>query len=45
MKMMYRRTEAKTLKMNLSRAIVDHACNYDGRFVKQERKKQADSTF
>jgi hypothetical protein len=38
MKMMYRRTEAKTLKTDLSRAIVDHVCNYGGRFVKQEGK-------
>jgi hypothetical protein len=38
MKMMYRRTEAKTIKTDLSRAIVDHVCNYGGRFVKPDSK-------
>ncbi|CAB9510448.1 expressed unknown protein [Seminavis robusta] len=36
MKMMYRSTEAKTVKTDLSRAIVDHVCSYGGRFVKKD---------
>ena len=36
MKMMYRSTEAKTVKTDLSRAIVDHVCGYGGRFVKKD---------
>jgi hypothetical protein len=36
MKMMYRNTEAKTVKTDLSRAIVDHVCSYGGRFVKKD---------
>lgn len=38
MKLMYRRTEAKTLKTDLSKAIVEHVCNYGGRFVKLDTK-------
>ena len=36
MKNMYRSTEAKTVKTDLSRAIVDHVCSYGGRFVKKD---------
>lgn len=36
MKMMYRRTEAKTVKTDLSRAIVEHVCAYGGRFIKKD---------
>jgi len=36
MKNMYRSTEAKAIKTDLSRAIVDHVCSYGGRFVKKE---------
>lgn len=36
MKNMYRQTEAKQVKTDLSRAIVEHVCNYGGRFVKPE---------
>ena len=35
-KLMYRRTEAKAVKTDLSRAIVEHVCDYGGRFIKQE---------
>jgi hypothetical protein len=38
MKMMYRRSEAKTIKTDLSRAIVEHCCNYGGRFIKNDSK-------
>jgi hypothetical protein len=38
MKTMYRSTEAKTVKTDLSRAIVDHVCSYGGRFVKKDEK-------
>ena len=38
MKACYRRTEAKTVKTDLSRAIVDHVCAYGGRFVKKCEK-------
>jgi len=36
MKAMYRTTEAKTVKTDLSRAIVEHVCNYGGRFIKKD---------
>lgn len=36
MKIMYRSTEAKKGKTGLSRAIVDHVCEYGGRFVKKD---------
>ena len=36
MKHMYRRTETKTVKTDLSRAIVDHVCTRGGRFVKKD---------
>ena len=36
MKMMYRKTEAKAIKTDLSRAIVEHVCNYGGRFIKKD---------
>ena len=36
MKQMYRSTEAKKSKTGLSRAIVDHVCEYGGRFVKKD---------
>lgn len=36
MKAMYRTTEAKNLKTDLSRAIVEHVCNYGGRFIKKD---------
>lgn len=36
MKNMYRSTEAKKGKTGLSRAIVDHVCEYGGRFVKKD---------
>jgi len=35
-KNMYRNTAIKTVKTDLSRAIVDHVCAYGGRFVKKE---------
>jgi hypothetical protein len=38
MKMMYRRSEAKAIKTDLSRAIVEHCCNYGGRFIKTDSK-------
>jgi hypothetical protein len=38
MKMMYRRSEAKAIKTDLSRAIVEHCCNYGGRFIKNDSK-------
>lgn len=38
MKMMYRQTEQKTVKTDLSRAIVEHVCNYGGRFIKKEQE-------
>lgn len=38
MKAMYRTTEAKAVKTDLSRAIVDHVCNYGGRFIKRDEK-------
>jgi hypothetical protein len=38
MKMMYRRSEAKAIKTDLSRAIVEHCCNYGGRFIKHDSK-------
>lgn len=38
MKMHYRRTEAKNIKTDLSRAIVEHVCGYGGRFVKKDAK-------
>lgn len=38
MKMMYRQTEAKALKTDLSRAIVDHVCSYGGRFVRKDER-------
>ena len=36
MKVAYRQTETKTLKTDLSRAIVEHICSHGGRFVKKE---------
>lgn len=39
MKAMYRTTDAKNLKTDLSRAIVEHVCNYGGRFVKKDEKQ------
>ena len=36
MKAMYRNTEAKTVKTDLSRAIVDHVCGYGARFVRKD---------
>lgn len=36
MKLYYRQTEAKTLKTDLSRAIVDHVASYGGRFIKKD---------
>jgi hypothetical protein len=36
MKASYRTTEAKTRKTDLSRAIVDHVCQYGGRFLKKD---------
>ena len=38
MKMMYRNTEAKAVKTDLSRAIVEHVCNYGGRFIKKDEE-------
>lgn len=38
MKMMYRTTEAKAVKTDLSRAIVEHVCNYGGRFIKRDEE-------
>lgn len=38
MKAMYRTTDAKNLKTDLSRAIVEHVCNYGGRFIKKDEK-------
>jgi len=35
---MYRRTATKTVKTDLSRAIVDHVQTYGGRFVKKDEK-------
>jgi len=37
MKQMYRTTEAKNMKTDLSRAIVEHVCNYGGRFIKKDK--------
>jgi hypothetical protein len=36
MKLMYRGTEAKNLKTDLSKAIVEHVCLYGGRFIKKD---------
>lgn len=36
MKQTYKNTEAKSNKTDLSRAIVDHVCQYGGRFIKKE---------
>jgi hypothetical protein len=36
MKASYRVTEAKARKTDLSRAIVDHVCQYGGRFLKKD---------
>ena len=36
MRYMYRNTAAKSNKTDLSRAIVDHVCQYGGRFIKKE---------
>jgi len=36
MKQMYRTTEAKNVKTDLSRAIVDHCCGYGARFLKKD---------
>ena len=36
MKLMYKKTEAKSTKTDLSRTIVDHVCRYGGRFIKKE---------
>lgn len=36
MKLMYKKSEAKAIKTDLSRAIVDHVCKYGGRFIKKE---------
>jgi hypothetical protein len=36
MKAMYRNTETKAVKTDLSRLIVDHVCAYGGRFVKSD---------
>jgi hypothetical protein len=33
---MYKKSEAKAIKTDLSRAIVDHVCKYGGRFIKKE---------
>jgi hypothetical protein len=38
MKRTYRSTETKNNKTSLSRAIVDHVCNYGGRFIKKDDK-------
>jgi hypothetical protein len=38
MKYMYQRCPAKTLKTDLSRAIVEHCCSYGARFVKRCEK-------
>jgi hypothetical protein len=38
MKRTYRSTETKNNKTSLSRAIVDHVCNYGGRFIKKDAK-------
>lgn len=34
MRIMYQKTEAKTVKTDLSRAIVEHCCSYGARFLK-----------
>ena len=39
MKNTYRTTEAKNLKTDLSRAIVEHVCGYGGRFIRKDEKK------
>jgi hypothetical protein len=36
MKAMYQKMEAKSMKTDLSRAIVEHCCRYGARFVKKE---------
>mmetsp|Transcript_14458 Transcript_14458/g.27536 ORF Transcript_14458/g.27536 Transcript_14458/m.27536 type:complete len:257 (-) Transcript_14458:69-839(-) len=36
MRTSYKKTEAKSNKTDLSRAIVDHVCQYGGRFIKKE---------
>lgn len=38
MKRTYRSTETKNSKTSLSRAIVDHVCNYGGRFIRKDDK-------
>ena len=38
LKMMYRKTEDKTTKTDLSRAIVEHVCHYGGRFIRLDKK-------
>jgi hypothetical protein len=35
-KLLYKNTEAKTTKTEMSRAIVEHVCAYGGRFIKKE---------
>ena len=37
MKTSYKKTEAKSNKTDLSRAIVEHVCQYGGRFIKKEQ--------
>lgn len=36
MKLSYKKMETKSVKTDLSRAIVDHVCKYGGRFIKKE---------
>jgi len=35
---MYQQCPAKTLKTDLSRAIVEHCCSYGARFVKKDEE-------